>query len=40
MGADAVDKTLGHSDAAPIKPSLRQYDDFKNRFSYTDGTGW
>ncbi|MBY8884888.1 hypothetical protein K7472_08505 [Streptomyces sp. PTM05] len=40
MASDGIDKTLGHSDALPMKPSFGPYDDFKDQFTSTVGTGW
>ncbi|PWI45903.1 hypothetical protein [Streptomyces sp. ICBB 8177] len=39
-GSDGVDKFLGQSALVPGKPSSQTYDDFKDQFTSTVGTGW
>lgn len=40
MGSDAFDKALGSSDVVSVKPSVQRYDDLKEQFTSTVGTGW
>ncbi|MDI5971811.1 hypothetical protein POF50_021155 [Streptomyces sp. SL13] len=39
-GLDGVDKGIGQSQIAPLKPFSHSYMDFKNRFAVTYGTRW